>query len=90
MTAALVGLALLLAACVVAGLWRVVRGPTDADRLLGPQLFGTTGIAVLLLLADALDAPSLRDVGLVLAVLALLTAAAFALRAWGAGAEGRP
>jgi len=89
-TAVLSVFALFLGANLVAGLWRVVRGPTAADRLLGPQLFGTTGIALLLLLAEALGAPSLRDVALVLAVLALLTAAAFALRAWKPRPEGEP
>jgi multicomponent Na+:H+ antiporter subunit F len=75
--------ALFLALVVVAGLWRVLRGPTDGDRLLAPQLFGTTGVALLLVLADGLGAPSLRDVALVLALLAVLTTAAFALRFWG-------
>lgn len=90
MTEVLGALALFLVANVVAGLWRVLRGPTAADRLLAPQLFGTTGIAVLLLLAEALGAPSLRDVAIVLALLALVTTTAFALRAWGGGPEAGP
>lgn len=88
MTGVLGGLALFLAANVVTGLWRVLRGPTAADRLLAPQLFGTMGIALLLLLADALATPSLRDVAAVLALLAIVTSAAFALRVW--GARGHP
>jgi len=83
-TEVLVGLALFLAATIVAGLWRVARGPTPGDRMLAPQLFGTTGVAVLLVLSEALGMPSLRDVALVLALLAVVTTAAFALRAWGA------
>ncbi len=80
MSAVLAGLALFLAATVVAGLWRVFLGPSEADRMLAPQLFGTTGVAILLVCADWLAAPSLRDVALVLALLAVLTTAAFALR----------
>jgi len=78
--AVLAGLALLLTASVVAGLWRVHLGPTAADRMLAPQLFGTAGVAILLVGADWLAEPSLRDVALVLALLALLTTTAFALR----------
>lgn len=88
MSAVLPGLALFLVATVVVGLWRVWRGPTRADRMLAPQLFGTTGVGVLLLAAEWLAAPSLRDVALVLALLAVLTTAAFALRLL--GGEGPP
>jgi len=75
-------LILFLVATIVAGLWRVVRGPTPGDRMLAPQLFGTTGIAVLLLTAERLAQPALRDVALILALLAFVTTTAFALRAW--------
>lgn len=84
MSAVLGGLVLFLVATVVAGLWRVARGPTPGDRMLAPQLFGTTGIAVLLVAAEWLSFPALRDVALILALLAVVTTAAFALRAWGA------
>jgi multicomponent Na+:H+ antiporter subunit F len=85
-------LVVFLVATVLAALWRVVAGPTPADRLLAPQLFGTTGIAVLLLGAEWLGTPALRDVAVVLALLAFATTTAFALRAWGTGAggEGEP
>jgi multicomponent Na+:H+ antiporter subunit F len=65
---------------VLAGTVRVVRGPTPADRMLAAQLFGTTGVAVLLLLADALDARALRDVALVFALLAAVLAVTFVKR----------
>jgi multicomponent Na+:H+ antiporter subunit F len=90
MSAVLGGLVLFLVASVLASLGRVVAGPTPADRLLAPQLFGTTGIAVLLLAAEWLGAPALRDVALVLALLAFVTTTAFALRAWGTGAGEEP
>ena len=71
---------------LVAGLWRVLRGPTSADRMLAAQLFGTTAVACLLLLAQAFDKPPLRDVALIFALLAAVAAVAFIRRAW-AGEE---
>jgi len=60
-----------------AGLIRVVRGPTDGDRMLSAQLVGTIAVAILLLLAELSGQESLRDVALVLALLAAVTAAAY-------------
>ncbi|HET6497929.1 MAG TPA: monovalent cation/H+ antiporter complex subunit F [Coriobacteriia bacterium] len=82
MTAVLYGVAFVLMLSIVAGLVRVERGPTAADRMLVAQLFGTTGVAVLLLLAEAMRIPSLRDVSLVFALLAVMAAVAFVKRAW--------
>jgi len=65
-----------------AGMWRVLRGPTAADRMLAAQLFGTTAVAVLLLLAEMTNSVALRDVALVFALLAAVTAIAFVRRAW--------
>jgi len=62
---------------LLAGLVRVFRGPSDADRMVAAQLFGTTGVAVLLLWSIAGEQPVLLDVALVLAVLAPITAVAF-------------
>ncbi len=75
-------LALFLLLNLGAGMWRVLRGPTAADRMLATQLFGTTAVAVLLLLAQAYGNPPLRDVALVFALLAAVTAVAFVRRAW--------
>jgi multicomponent Na+:H+ antiporter subunit F len=74
--------ALFLLANLLAALIRVARGPTAADRLLAALLFGTTGVAVLLLLAYAGGGPGLVDAALVIAVLAAIAGAAFAQRAW--------
>ncbi|MCU7817985.1 MAG: hypothetical protein KZQ56_09075 [gamma proteobacterium symbiont of Lucinoma myriamae] len=41
----------------MAGLWRVLRGPTSAARMLAAQLFGTTAVACVLLLAQAFERP---------------------------------
>ncbi|MEN8166559.1 MAG: monovalent cation/H+ antiporter complex subunit F [Pseudomonadota bacterium] len=76
------GMALFLLLTLVAGLWRVLRGPTPADRMLAAQLFGTTAAASLLLLAQASGTSYLRDVALVFALLAAVTAIAFVRRAW--------
>jgi len=59
------------------GLWCILRGPGDADRMMSAQLFGTGGIAALLLLGAAMDVGSVVDVALVLAVLAAFAAIAF-------------
>ncbi len=75
-------LALFLLLNLGAGMWRVLRGPTPANRMLAAQLFGTTAVAVLLLLAQAVDSAALRDVALVFALLAAVTAVAFVRRAW--------
>ncbi len=58
------------------GMWRVLRGPGRVDRLLAVQLCGTTGTATLLVLAEAQGLPALRDVALVLALLAAVASAA--------------
>ena len=65
-----------------AGIWRALRGPTAADRMLAVQLFGTTAVATTLLLAEAFGNAALRDVALVFALLAAVTAVAFVRRAW--------
>lgn len=83
-------LALFLLVNLGAGMWRILRGPTAADRMLAAQLFGTNAVAVLLLLAQATANAALRDVALVFALLAAVTAVAFVRRAWmdqGAGNE---
>ena len=80
MTTLYLGAALLLVLSIVLGLVRVVRGPTGADRMLAAQLFGTTGVAVLLLLGRAFAAPAHWDVALVFAVLAGVTGVAFVRR----------
>ncbi|MFP7754706.1 monovalent cation/H+ antiporter complex subunit F [Thermodesulfobacteriota bacterium B35] len=75
-------LALFLLMNLCVGMWRVLRGPTPADRMLAGQLFGTTAVAVLLLLAEAGGNDAVRDVALLFALLAAVTAVAFVRRAW--------
>jgi multicomponent Na+:H+ antiporter subunit F len=75
--------ALFLLLTVTVGGVRIAMGPTETDRMLSAQLFGTTGVAILLVLSRALDEPALVDVALVFALLAVVAAIAFARRARG-------
>ena len=80
MTLILLCLAVVLLASLILGLVRVSLGPTVFDRMLAAQLIGTTGVGVLLLLAQALARPALFDVALVFALLAAVAAVTFVQR----------
>jgi multicomponent Na+:H+ antiporter subunit F len=82
MTSFLYGIAALLVLNLGVGLVRVARGPTPGDRMVAAQLFGTHGVATLLVLAAAEDAPVLRDVALVFALLAVVVSVTFVKRGW--------
>jgi multicomponent Na+:H+ antiporter subunit F len=57
---------------IALGLIRVWRGPTVADRLLTTQLFGTTGMAILLVLAGYSKELTFLNVAITFNVLAIL------------------
>ncbi|NEV64379.1 monovalent cation/H+ antiporter complex subunit F [Thiorhodococcus minor] len=80
MTDVFVAAALALLLTMTAGLARVVFGPTPADRMMGVQLLGTTGIAVLLLLGLGFAVPALADVALIFALLAAVSVTALTRR----------
>lgn len=80
MVAFFLALALVLLITMAAGLVRIVIGPTPADRMMAAQLLGTSGIGVLMLLSTALGIPALIDVGLIFALLAAVSVAAFTRR----------
>ena len=80
-------LATILLLNIAAGLVRILRGPTPGDRMLAAQLFGTSGVALMLLLAQAQSSPVLRDVALVFALLAVLATVAFVKRTWRSSAQ---
>lgn len=65
---------------ILAGLVRVYLGPTSADRMLSAQLFGTAGVAVLLLTSYSLQTPALVDAALVIGLLAAVAVVAFVTR----------
>lgn len=77
-------------AMVALGLVRVLRGPTDADRMMAAQLLGSGGIAVLLLLAFGTHVSAIVDVAIALALLAAFAAVAFVKAAAAQGAAGPP
>lgn len=77
MTLLLTGAAVFLLANLAVGLLRVYLGPSDADRMLSVLLFGTTTVAVLLILAELMDTPALRDTALLFAMLAAILSVAF-------------
>jgi multicomponent Na+:H+ antiporter subunit F len=60
------------------GLWRVVKGPKLTDRMLATQLAGSTGVALVALLAWLMNNNALLDVALLLALLAAISGIAFA------------
>lgn len=67
-----IGTCLFLLLNICLGLVRVWRGPTLADRLLTTQLFGTTGMAILIVLAGHLGELTLLNVAITFNVLAIL------------------
>ncbi len=81
----LLALALFLLLNLVVGLAAIARARGAPMRMLAAQLFGTTSVAILLLLAEALAVPAARDVALVFALLAAVAALAFGRRVLTAG-----
>ena len=72
--------AVIILASIMLGFVRILKGPKAADRMLAAQLFGTGGVAILLILAHAMHMPSLVDVALVYALLAAITMVVFVRR----------
>ncbi len=77
MSALISGILFVLLLSLAASLWRVMRGPTRVDRMLAAQLMGTTGVAILGLLAYLDTTMAWRDVALVVALLAAISGVAF-------------
>jgi multicomponent Na+:H+ antiporter subunit F len=71
---------------VAASLIRIYRGPTPADRIMGAQLAGTGGIAVVLLIGFAGAERAALDVALILALLAAFASVGFVKAASADGA----
>jgi multicomponent Na+:H+ antiporter subunit F len=74
----LAGVALL--ACIVAGLWRAIAGPSVEDRLTAFVLLGASGAALFIVLATVTGLPALRDVAIVVVGLATIVAVVFTRR----------
>ena len=88
MTAFLYGAGLVLLASLLLGLVRLHRGPSTGDRMMVAQLFGTSGVALLVLLAAAMDEPAALDTALVLALLAAVAGLALVRSAVDVGEHG--
>lgn len=82
MTSFLFAAAAFVLVMVALGLYRVLRGPAEADRMMAAQLLGSGGVAVLLLAAVASELPFV-DVALMLALLAAFASVAFVRNASG-------
>ena len=74
--------ALILLLSIAAGMVRILAGPTAADRMMSAQLFGTCGVAILLLLAKGMATPVLLDIALVFSLLAAMATITFVRRTW--------
>lgn len=74
------GVALVLAVTMAVGLVRLVRGPTEVDRMMVALLLGTSGVGLVLTLAASHPTGTGSGVALVLALLAAIGAIAFARR----------
>jgi multicomponent Na+:H+ antiporter subunit F len=65
---------------VLAGLVRLLRGPTIVDRISALQLVGSGGTVALVLLSFGLETPAYMDVALIMAILATFASAAATLK----------
>jgi multicomponent Na+:H+ antiporter subunit F len=77
MTEVLLAVAGFILLTVALGLVPIVRGASAADNIMAVQLFGTGGVAVLLLLGAASGEEAIVDVALTLALLAAFVSVAF-------------
>lgn len=84
MTEFLLGAAVFVLVTVAFGLVRIVRGPSDAERMMAAQLLGTGGVGVLLLVGAATGADAAVDVALTIALLAAFASVGFFMSAPGA------
>ena len=74
--------ALVLLATVILGLGHLFRQPGRAESLLAALLFGSTGVALVLVLGKGLGLAGALDIALVFALLAAVLGVAFVLRGW--------
>jgi multicomponent Na+:H+ antiporter subunit F len=80
----MIGAAIFIMVSVAVGLARILRGPAALDRMMAVQLLGSGGIAALLLISVAMDAPALLDVAVSMALLAAFASVALIAASEGA------
>ena len=76
------GVMLVLLLNIILGLGYVFRQPGRADSLLAALLFGTTGVALILVLGKVLGLSRSLDIALMFALLAAVLGVAFVQRGW--------
>ena len=69
--------ALVILANVAVSIWRVLRGPDRAARIMGAQLIGTSGVALLVLLYLIHGQPGVLDLALLMALLTAFAAVGY-------------
>jgi multicomponent Na+:H+ antiporter subunit F len=84
MSSFMIGAAIFIIVSVAVGLVRILRGPAALDRMMAVQLLGSGGIAALLLISVAMDAPALLDVAVSIALLAAFASVALIAASEGA------
>lgn len=82
MTAFYLGDAVVLLLTIVLGLAHVFRQSGRAESLLAALLFGSAGVALVLVLGKGLRLDRALDIALVFALLAAVLGVAFVLRGW--------
>jgi multicomponent Na+:H+ antiporter subunit F len=82
MIALYLSVAVVLLLSIILGLAHVFRQPGRAESLLAALLFGSTSVALVLVLGKALGMDRALDIALVLALLAAVLGVAFVLRGW--------
>jgi len=82
MSAFYIAVSVVLLLTIVLGLGHVFRQPGRAESLLAALLFGSTGVALVLVLGQGLGLDRALDIALVFALLAAVLCVAFVLRGW--------
>ena len=82
MSAFYIAVAVVLLLTIILGLAHVFRQPGRAESLLAALLFGSTGVALVLVLGKGLGMDRALDIALVFALLAAVLGVAFVLRGW--------
>lgn len=77
MSTFLLGTGIFILGVVALGLARILRGPTDADRMMAAQLLGTGGVAVLMLVGVVVGEEAILNVALTIALLAAFASVTF-------------
>lgn len=82
MTTFYLSAAVVLLLTIILGLAHVFRQPGRAESLLAALLFGSTGVALVLVLGKGLGVDRALDIALVFGLLAAVLGVAFVLRGW--------